>query len=145
MSRASAVFNQNDGEITKAYYAHMNAKGLVGQLAVALFRAQKRSTAAKKYRRGKYRHSAYDVKNWSLQEICRILTLLNSSGYAFEWGWRRDENTPGFEWVLYCSLPGGQASFHSAERLSGPDFKGEWIQHPGSEYSIIHFCDGVDK
>jgi len=47
---ASYVFRQNNGDTTKAYYAEMNGKGFLGQLAVALFRAQKRSTAAKKYR-----------------------------------------------------------------------------------------------
>lgn len=45
--KASQIFNQNNGDVTKAYYAEMNGKGFLGQLAVALFRAQKRSTAAK--------------------------------------------------------------------------------------------------
>ena len=140
---AELVFRQKDGDVTKAYYATMNLKGLSGQLAVSLFRAQKRSTAAKTYRRGKWRHAAYDVKNWSLSEICRILSAMQAFELAPNWGWRRDPNTPNFEWVLYCDLPKGQASFHSSERLNGPDFKGDWKPIPGSEESILAFCDSI--
>jgi hypothetical protein len=144
---AQLVFNQKDGEVTKAYYPAMNKKGIDGQLATALFGAQKRSTAAKKYRRGKWRHAAYDVKNWSLSEVCRVLNAMQAFEMAPAWGWKKDPNTPGFEWVLYVELyqglPQAQASFHSAERLSGPDFKGEWKPMPGSEASILAFCDSI--
>jgi hypothetical protein len=140
---AKLVFDQKDGDVTKAYYASMNSKGIQGQLAVALFRAQKRSTAAKKYRSKKWRHASYDVKVWSLSEICRILSAMQAFEMAPSWGWRRDPNTPGYEWVLYCDLPKGQASFHSSERLNGPDFKGLWNSIPGSEESIILFCDSI--
>jgi hypothetical protein len=37
---AIEVFTQNDGDVTKAYYADMNQRGPSGQLAVALFRAR---------------------------------------------------------------------------------------------------------
>lgn len=140
---ARAVFNQNDGDVTKAYYAAMNKKGIQGELATALFRAQKRSTAAKKYRRGKFTRSAYDVKNWSLSEICRILSAMQAFEMAPEWGWKRDPNTPGYEWVLYVNILKGQASFHCASRLIGPDFQGEWKPFPSSEESILVFCDSV--
>jgi hypothetical protein len=142
--KAAEIFKQNDGEVTKAYYAELNGKGPLGELAVALFRAQKRSTAAKKYRRGKFRHAAYDVKNWSLSEVCRILDSMFTTE-EFNWGWQEDQNTPGFSWVLYVDLPGfGQASFHSAERLKGPDFAGKWSGvHGESERAILGFCDIV--
>ena len=39
---ALEVFNQNDGEVTKSFYAELNTYGFAGQLGVALFRAQKR-------------------------------------------------------------------------------------------------------
>ncbi len=110
MSEASRVFNQNDGEVTKAYYVELNSKGLNGQLGVALFRAQKRSTAAKKYRGRKYRSAAYDVKNWSLSEVCRILDTMTAFEMAPKWGWKRDPGTPGYEWVLYVDLPTGQCT-----------------------------------
>ena len=126
---------------TQVYKSHK--KGLPAQLAVALFRAQKRSTAAKKYRRGKFRHAAYDVKNWSLSEICRVLSAMQAFEMSPEWGWKKDPNTPGFEWVLYVETTKGQASFHSAERLNGPEFKGDWKPRPTSEESILAFCDSI--
>ena len=140
---AKLVFDQKDGDVTKAYYAGMNAKGLDGQLAVALFRAQKRSTAAKKYRKGQWRHDAYNVKSWSLSEICRVLNAMTAFQLAPIWGWKKDPNTPGFEWVLYVETKFGQCSFHSADRLNGPDFNGEWKPVPCSEESILAFCDSI--
>lgn len=137
---AQQVFNQNDGDVTKAYYARLNSMGPMGQLAVALFRAQKRSTAAKKYRGRGYRQDAYAVKNWSLSEICRIMVL---AGHPFPWGWQRDPYTPGFEWVLYVDLPTGQCSFHSADRLQGPDYAGKWDGLKLSKEHILAFCDQV--
>lgn len=140
MRSAFEVFKQNDGEVTKAWYADMNALGFDGQLAVALFRAQKRSSAAKKYRGGKFTRAAYDVKNWSLSEICRILS---AEAHAVHWGWKRDDNTPGFEWVLYVELPTGQCSFHSADRLTGPNYTGDWDGIRASAERILGFCQLV--
>lgn len=142
MTRAYATFYQNDGQVTQAYYAEMNTFGHEGQLAVALFRAQKRSDAAKRYRGRSFRGEAYEVKNWSLGEICR---LLSGPDHNFVWGWKRDPNTPGFEWVLYVELPTGQVSFHSASRLAGPDYRGEWDGQKGaSTQRIIDFCNQVE-
>lgn len=136
---ACEVFRQNDGDVTKAYYAELNAMGIEGQLAVALFRAQKRSTAAKRYRGRGFRGAAYDVKNWSLGEICRIAPQAD-----LKWGWQHDPSTPGFEWVLYVELPQGQASFHSSQRLDGPDYPGKWDGIRGvCEDRICAFCDSI--
>lgn len=140
--KAFQVFSQNDGEVTKAYYAQMNALGARGELAVALFRAQKRSTAAKSYRGGRNRRAAYDVKNWSIGEVCRILMQYPSLNLV--WGWQRDPLTPGYEWVLYVDLPTGQVSFHSADRLSGPDYLGSWDHKKESCERILAFCDAVE-
>lgn len=138
---AIEVFRQQNGDVTKAYYAEMNQKGLMGQLAVALFRAQKRSTAAKKYRGGGFRRDAYDVKNWSLSEVCRIL---GQEGHSITWGWGTDKHTPGFENVLYVDLPQGQVSFHSGVRLDGPDYTKPWDGQRGmSVQRILEFCDSV--
>ena len=143
---AESVMNQNDGDVTKSYYATMNTKGFPGQLAVALFRAQKRSMAAKRYRDRKFTRGAYDVKNWSLGEVCRILGMMNylkEGMLGIPWGWKRDPKTPGYEWVLYVELPTGQCSFHSADRLSGPDFNGKWDGQGMSAPRICAFCDSV--
>ncbi len=142
--KAAEVFAQNNGEVTRAYYEVLNARGPAGQVAVALFRAQKRSTRAKKYRRGKWRHAAYDVKNWSLSEVCRLLKE-HGAALSIRYGWKRDPNTPGFEQVLYVDLPNGhgQVSFHSAVRYEGPDYAGDWDGHRLSAERIIAYADAV--
>jgi hypothetical protein len=132
------VFRQTNGDVTKAYYELLNSKSVDGQLGVALFRAQKRSTAAKNYRGRRFKSAAYDVKNWSLGEICRVLTEF---ALPYRWGWKRDPNTPGYEQVLYVELPTGQCSFHSATRLDGPEFEGEWSGVHNSTEVILAFCD----
>lgn len=143
---ALSVFTQNDGEVTKRYYAELGAIGPLGQIAVALFRAQKRSAAAKRYRRGAHRGSAYDVKAWSMAEICRLLAAHPETGITY--GWKQDAATrfgPDASWVLYCDLPQGQVSFHSPTRLDGPDYEGDWCGMHVSAERIIQFCDSVAR
>lgn len=142
---ALEVMKQSDGGVTKAWYAEMNTRGPAGQLAVALFRAQKRSSAAKHYRGGRFRRAAYDVKNWSLSEVCRILTAYPA--LELRWGWKTDAamETRGdpHNQVLYIELPQGQVSFHSAKRLQGPDYAGDWDGVHASPERIIAYCDAV--
>jgi hypothetical protein len=119
---AAEVFNQNNGDVTRAYYAEMNAKGLPGQLAVALFRAQKRSAAAKKYRGGGFRREAYDVKNWSLSEIVRICMAIDANWPGPEcingrvWGWQGlvSPNIRSGSAPLRSATKSSQASLSSA-------------------------------
>jgi len=142
---ASFVFHQQDGEVTKQYYAEMNSRGVSGQIAVALFRAQKRSSRAKDYRRGKYRRAAYDVKQWSMSELCRLLAL-HGKALGIRWGWKQDPKTVFGEepsWVLYRELPNGQVSFHSQDRGAGPEYSGDWDGKQLSKERIIAFCDSV--
>ncbi len=144
--RASKVFHQQDGRITKAYYAELSALGPIGLVALNLFRAQKRSSRAKDYRRGKWRRAAYDVKSWSMDELCRILAE-HGEALGIKFGWKEDAGVvfgsdPSF--VLYVELPQGQISFHQPHRGAGPDYPGEWDGRRGaSEERIIRFCDGV--
>lgn len=145
---AKSVFYQNDGEVTKRYYAELGARGPMGEIAVALFRAQKRSSRAKDYKRGKFRRAAYDVKSWSMGELCRLLAKYGEA-LGFKWGWQADPNvvfgnTPS--WVLYVDLPGHeQVSFHSPDRMSGPDYLGKWDGVRGaSEGRVIRFCSSVE-
>jgi hypothetical protein len=142
---ACEVFNQNDGEVTKAYYADMNQCGPEGQLCVALFRAQKRSAAAKRYRGHRFKQAAYSVKNYSLGEICRILTAYPELN--LRWGWKVDgaleaRGDPHHQ-VLYVEIPQGQVSFHSEDRLQGPDYSGEWDGKHESAERILAYCDSV--
>lgn len=139
--QARDVFNQNNGDVTKSYYAEMNAIGIEGQLAVALFRSQKRSTAAKQYRGRKHTRAAYDVKNWSLSEVCRLL----ATNIGMPWGWKYDAKAVNFEWVLYVDLPQGQCSFHSPNRISGPDYTGLWAPQRPSYEVICDYCDSISS
>jgi len=146
--RAHDVFHQNDGEVTKQYYADLCKLGPLGEIAVALFRAQKRSSRAKDYRRGRFRRAAYDVKSWSMQQLCGLLAL---HGGEFRWGWKEDPDVlfgQDASFVLYVDLPQGfgQVSFHSPSRMDGPEYVGEWDGHKGmSEERIIAFCDWVEN
>ena len=138
VATAKDVFDGSDGRLTVAYYRRLCAIGTQGVVAMNLFRAAKRSARAKEYRRGRFSHSAYDVKNYLLQQLCAVLP---SSGLAY--GWKLDQNTPGYEWVLYVDLPCGQVSFHSASRLDGPDYAREWDRTHESPWRIMKFCDTV--
>jgi hypothetical protein len=142
-----AVYEGTNGEVTKSFYRHMDSISIHGELATALFRAQKRSSAAKKYRGRKYTSAAYEVKDYSIGEICRILTLIDKSDFGppapYVWGWKHDPSTPGFEWLLYVMLPQGEVSFHTSERRIGPDYPGEWDGTHLSEQRILAFCDFV--
>lgn len=144
--RAREVFDGSDGLKTRAYYADLEKRGPIGQAAVRLFRAQKTSTRAKLYRGRSYKSAAYDVKSWSMGELCRVLAEHGDSlGIAY--GWKRDPNTVFGEepsWVLYCDLASyGQVSFHSPSRGAGPDYPGTWDGQHLSEHRILVFCDRV--
>jgi hypothetical protein len=146
MMRALEVFTQNDGEVTKVYYAEMEKLGTLGHIAVCLFRCQKRSSRAKDYRRGKYRRAAYDVKAWSMQELCKALQQ-NAQESGITWGWKEDTAVVFGEepsQVLYVDLPGiGQCSFHNPSRFEGPEYQGKWSGIKNSDAVILQFCDLV--
>lgn len=136
------VYTGSDGEVTKAYYAELEKFDSIGLVALNLFRAQKCSKRAKGYRRRAHKESAYDRKNWSLEQLCQVLKLRGAE-LGIGYGWKQDLKTIGFEWVLYVDLPQGQVSFHSAVRLEGPDYAGDWDKTKLSAERILAFCDSV--
>jgi hypothetical protein len=146
ISSAIQVFSQQNGEVTKAYYADLEAKGPLGEIATALFRCQKRSSRAKAYRRGRWRRAAYDVKQWSMGELCRLLQA-HGEPLGFTWGWKEDPGVLFGErasYVLYVDIPDiGQVSFHSPDRGTGPEYAGEWDGQRESLNRIVRFCDKV--
>lgn len=140
------LLNQNDGKVTMAFYERLAARGILGEIGVALLRAQKRSMRAKQYRSGKWKREAYSVKTWSIGELCKRLSVFGTV-MDIVWGWKEDPAVKFEEessWVLYVDLPDyGQVSFHSRVRGAGPDYAGEWDGEKASETRIARFCDSI--
>ncbi len=170
---AGEVYDGSDGAATRAFYAKLALAGPLGPIAVNLFRAQKSSARAKKYRGGvrgvgSYRSMAYDRKQWSIDHLCEILAR-DAEANQIRWGWKAD---PGVtfggraSWVLYVDLPfviinpgemsarapesGAQAelvhrqvSFHAPARGGGPDYAGDWDGSHESADRIIRLCDDL--
>jgi len=147
--KARDVYLGSDGDVTKAYYAELSKRGLMGQIAVNLFRASKCSARAKVYRggvrgRGSYKSMAYDRKNWSIEQLSTILSE-HAATVGITWGWKQDPRQEYHQWVMYVDLPQGQVSFHSASKRQGPIYAGQWDGSHQSAERIIEFCDQVFK
>jgi hypothetical protein len=120
-----AVYLGSDGKATNALYAKLHERGPLGFIAVNLFRACKSSERAKLYRQHGFRSSAYDRKQWSIDNLTKALTAY-ADRLCIKWGWGVDEKQPMHNQVLYVELPEGQVSFHTGLRGKGPLFDGEW-------------------
>lgn len=133
---AKEIYKGSNGEATKAFYQKLEALGPIGLVAINLFRAQKCSSRAKEYSR-RYKGDAYDRKNWSMRNLCDILTK-HAAELNLVWGWKVDPAQEFHKWVLYVDLPTGQVSFHSATRMDGPDYPGDWdLCHLSAERIIV--------
>lgn len=128
------IYAGSNGEATTALYKRLEALGPAGVIATNLFRACKCSSRAKVYRGGKFKGAAYDRKNWSMQNLCQSLEK-SAAELGIQWGWKIDPKQEFHRWVLYIDLPTGQASFHSATRLSQKDYPGEW---DGTSHTAEH-------
>jgi hypothetical protein len=147
---AREIFDGSDGAATREFYVNLERAGAIGIVAMNLFRAQKCSTRAKKYRGGlrgvgSFRSLAYERKNWSIDNLALTLGKYGPDlGICF--GWKQDPGKPlhgEASWVIYVDLPQGQVSFHSPKRFAGPDYPGEWDGRHESEARIIAFADTV--
>jgi hypothetical protein len=119
------VYEGSNGDATKALYAHLESMGPIGTVAVNLFRASKTSGRAKVYRGRRFRDAAYDTKQWSLDNLCKVLTA-HAEALGLPWGWAEDPKQAIHRWVLYVDLPTGQVSFHSGARGDGPAYPRQW-------------------
>jgi hypothetical protein len=146
-TEATRVFRASDAVATHRFLKELGSRGPLGRLAAALFRCQKASSRAKKYRgkpgigRRPFRELAYGRKGeaiWSLTEVLRDPELA-----AMCWGWGSDFAQDQNPWVLYLDLPNGQVSFHSPVQGDGPDYPGSWDHSYSSETRIIEFCDAI--
>jgi hypothetical protein len=145
--KATDIYAGSNGSVTRDYYARLEARGPLGFVAMNLFRAQKTSSRAKKYRGGirgvgSFSKMAYDTKNFSLKQLCDAL-LKHGDGFGITFGWKVDPRESFASWVLYVDLPNGQVSFHCTERYAGPDYPGEWDQQHASQERMLAFCDSV--
>jgi hypothetical protein len=142
---AIEIYAGSDGDATKQFYAHLEGYGPRGIVALNLFRASKCSARAKLYRRRRHKASAYDRKNWSLENLVAVL-LQHADALGIVWGWKLDPTESFAEWVLYVELPAGQVSFHSTVRMSGPDYAGEWDRVKDAQaMRVIKFCDRITE
>jgi hypothetical protein len=142
--KAIEAFATSDGEVTKVFYAELLRRGPIGDLAVNLFRSQKKSTRAKAYR-GKFRGMGYEQKQWSMGNICTLL-LAHGQEWGITFGWKPDPNVffdMKASQVLYVDLPQGQVSFHSPSRGLGPDYPRDWDRTNKSAERVLAFCDSV--
>lgn len=138
---AQEAFDSRDSAVTLRYQNDLILRGKAGQLAFGLFRAQKRSTRAKTYRRG-LRRNAYEGKHEALKYVDSVLT--RNPDLVSGWGWRIDRNQQYHNQVLYVDLIGiGQCSFHDEIAASSQKYAGEWDQSKPSLDSILAYCDFV--
>jgi hypothetical protein len=134
------IYFGSDGKATMALYGKLNTMGAIGIIAMNLFRACKASERAKVYSR-KWSGTAYDKKQWSLDNAARAL-VDHCAAADIVWGWKQDPNPPiGFPWVLYIDTPGGQVSYHSRTRGVGPDYMGDWNGAQPSSLRIIRWVE----
>jgi hypothetical protein len=148
--RAQEVFEGSDPETTKAYYASLARRGAAGDIAANLFRAQKCSTRAKRYRGGirgvgSYKSMSYARKTWAMENLCSCLSA-HGKQLRIKFGWKQDPDCVFGDkpsWVIYIDLPQGQVSFHSPTRLSPHGYRGKWDRERKSEERVLAFCDAV--
>jgi hypothetical protein len=132
------IYRGSDGEATRALYDCLGKLGAEGEVAVNLFRACKSSERAKVYRGGRngYRGAAYDRKQWSMDNLAKIL-VEHAEALGLRWGWGCDAAQDFHRDVLYVDLPTGQVSFHTAGRGVGPDYPDQWDGRRGQSADRI--------
>ena len=146
---ARTVFDGSDGTATRLFCTKLERSGLLGRIAAQLFRVQKASSRAKKYRGGiqrsdgtrqSYSDLAYERKDACIERLC---DLLEANFCGLNWGWKEDPKESFAKNVLYVELPTGQVSFHAITRHAGPDFEGDWDGTDLSVKRIVEFCQSV--
>jgi hypothetical protein len=130
LARVVRCYNGSDADATRALYADLERHGHLGRIAVCLARAMKTSARAKLYRggndKGRYSAQAYETKNWSMEQLCKVL-VTHGTELGIVWGWQADPEQEYHSMVLYVEMPGfGQASFHTKDRGEGPDYPNRW-------------------
>ncbi len=138
--KSREAFDSRDPSVTVSFQSSLLSRGVTGQLAFGLFRAQKRSTVAKKQRRGTYRRGAYDGKNEALKYVDSLLQI-HARNLDVTWGWGIDRGQEFHNKVLYVDLPTGQCSFHSESPASATVYPKQWDKNSDSRRAILAYCD----
>lgn len=139
---AQQAFEARNANDTMSYQNELLCRGRAGQLAFGLFRAQKRSTVAKSYRRGSHRANSYSGKQEALVYLDAVLAKWGDA-MKIGWGWQTDAVQEYHNQVFYVQLKDGrQASFHTNKRASDKVFDGQW-DHGGSLTTVLWYCDAV--
>lgn len=140
LREVAGIYEGSNADATRGLYSRLEALGDQGIVALNLFRACKASERAKVYTR-RFKGSAYDKKEWSMENLCRVLVRDAVAAGVPSWGWGRDDKAVGYEHVLYVDTPAGQVSFHTAHRGAGPDYKKPWDGVKGaSSGRIVQWC-----
>ncbi|MEQ8667583.1 MAG: hypothetical protein RIC12_00335 [Pirellulales bacterium] len=141
---ARLVMDGSQSSKTRAFYRRLEKLGRRGRVAAQLFRSQKTSSRAKKYRGGlatiSYSELSYRRKGDSLEKLCE---LLKEDSLDMDWGGAWDPDQDYAPYILYVDLPQGQISFHSISRFSGPDYSTPWDGKHASEDRIVEFAQTV--
>ncbi len=141
------VYEGSDGDATMALYNRLAKLGPAGEIAMNVFRAQKNSARAKKYRggipgKGSYKSMAYGRKQWAIENLTKALAA-HAAGCGIQWGWGVDPKEGMHSAVLYIDLPTGQVSFHTAPGVMEPRYAGQWDGARG--VSVGRVCGWVAK
>lgn len=144
METVLEAFNASDQEKTTVFQDELMCRGRTeGQLAFGLFRAQKRSSRAKEYRRRSHKQNSYAGKAEALKYVDAVLSSWGDE-LDVNWGWRVDPRQAFHKHVLYVDFGSGyQCSFHSEVRYSEREFDGKWDSSSSSTRTVLEYCDQV--
>jgi hypothetical protein len=144
---ARAIFGQSNSDVTRNWYAEMNQRGFEGQLAVALFRAQKSWDNVENWPMSRFSEQKNRHRRWALSEVCRILS--EQTDFC-RWGWGEDPATPQWPHVLSLELPrGGTITLYCELRLQGPDYQRFYpyttaeLERSYTRDRILDYCDRI--
>lgn len=146
---AQAAYEATDYSETRSYLRALANAGRLGRIAAALFAAMRASTDAKTERRLAkgdplaeitVSRAGYARKRLAMQKVCELLAH-NAAGLA--WGWGNDRRQADCPFVLFVDLPQGQVSFHTPEKLMGPEYAGRWDRACQNRERVLAFCDAL--
>ena len=148
INRVDYAFYCSDAPASRRLCNDLDSKGLIGELASLLFRAQKARKQARNYS-GVAPVSGRPYRDYSKDRMREMLDkaicLLQARATAFgiPWGWRRDDSSGKPPWVLQIDLPSGPVAYRLPYRHVGPDYGGCLEGDSLNDHRVAEFCAGV--